>query len=189
MRTIPHRLSGSAGLTYVAHCGCSADAPHRAAAAFLDDKDRWRHRLSVAPAPTPLAAYLALMREILEAVAAESERAYVHFYPADAEIARTLKEALHEERAELGAPESQADWICLREAYYAQRCGCAILGQSKGMSTGTAAVLRALAGEPEPTAGALHAEDLEVAPLPEPGPDDLAARESAGGATPDDLFG
>ena len=79
MRTIPQRLSGGAGLTYVAHCGTSDEAPYRAAAAFLDEKDRWRPYRTDAVHTSRLGAYLALMRRILETVSAEATKSYVFF--------------------------------------------------------------------------------------------------------------
>lgn len=184
MRTIPQRLSGGAGLTYVAHCGTSDEAPYRAAAAFLDEKDRWRPYRTDAVHTSRLGAYLALMRRILETVSAEATKSYVFFYPADPAIAQRLREAVTERAEDLGEPGTESDWHYLRDAWCAERCGVSVLIQKNGPGTGTLAVLRALDGEADSVAASESDDNL---PLPEP--DEDPAPSPARGASHEDLFG
>ena len=186
MKTIPQRLSGGTGLTYVAHCGISDDAPYRAAAAFLDEKDRWRPYRSDAVQASPLGAYLALMRRILETVSAEAAKSYIFFYPADPSIAQRLRDAVAERAEDLGEPGTEADWQYLRDACCAERCGISVLIQKNGPGTGTLAVLRALDGETDSVAEASTGlnEDL---PQPEPCEDNGPATGRT--ASHEDLFG
>lgn len=158
MNVLPHRLTGSAGLTYVAHLACTDAAPYRAAVAFLDAGDRWRGFSADTVHDDAETAYLDLMRTILTRIAAETPRSYVHFYPADAEFAERVRQQHYHQRPADPALRGEA-WDYLSHAFATQACGCSLLG-GRGLSTGTRAALAILRGEPdEPESPQAPADD------------------------------
>ncbi len=141
MKSIPHRLTGQGGLTYVAHLACRDGTDHPGqdvAAAFLDEDGQWRGYRDATPHHGPERATLALMQTILGHVSERTDRSYIHFYPADADLARAY-------RAALTAPENEApafsgpEWDAVRDAYAQQRCGISVIGGKKPGTGGQAA--------------------------------------------------
>lgn len=151
MKSIPYRLSGQAGLTYVAHLATRPDLPGRAAVAFLDDDGQWRGYADDTGHADPDRDTLALMVAILDRIAAQTERSYVHFYPADAEMAIRFRRALAEGEAVPSDFAGEA-WATIATAYARQACGISVLG-GRGMSTGSRAAHAILLDQdPEATA-------------------------------------